>query len=321
MNNFGIRIAAYACLCCIVLSSCAKKLQDGRIQSATDDPRLLEVHTLTDGYLAELEQWRNGRYKSVTSPEGWLSVIGLHWLQEGENRMGSGAANDIVLPYFMGDYIGTIFVDNGMLKFNAYGESFLGNDGDQPDADGTIYHDGTDKTTVLHANSLIMYVIKRGDKYALRVKNTIAEARYGLEAIPNFEANADFIKTAKFVPVVEPTEVKVANVTGIDTDYKVSGYIQFLHQGKLHQLTAFDGGADYFFVLIKDDTAGESTYGGGRFIDVKRPEVGSIYTIVDFNKAYNPPCAFTDYATCPLPPRENYLPLSILAGEKSIKSH
>jgi len=320
MYNFSIRSFVFIGLCFVALSSCTKKLQNGSMRSAVDDPRLLEVHTLSEDYLAELEQWRDNRYKSITSPEGWLSVMGLHWLKEGENRIGSGLSNDIVLPDYMGDYIASIYMDNGALKFRAYGESFLG-EGDQPDADGTIYHDGSDKPTVLHAKSLVMYVLKRGDRYGLRIKNTLADARFALKDIPDFEPNASLIRTAKVVPVLEPTEVNVASVIGSDINYKVRAYLHFNYQGKAFQLTAFDGGPDFYFVLFKDESAGDSTYGAGRFIDVKRPAQDSIYTILDFNRAYNPPCAFTDFATCPLPPKENYLPFKALAGEKIIESH
>lgn len=284
------------------------------------DPRLLEVHELTPEYLKELETWRNNRYKSITAPQGWLSLVGLHWLEQGENTLGSSSDNDVQLPDFMLGKVGSIFLEEDNVRFRAKGENFI-NSKDKPLADGSITHDGQGTPTILSEGSLHMHVIKRGDRYGLRVKNTLAEARYNLKEIPNFSADGSFIKTSKFIPVESTAEMNVNSIIGVDISYDIAGHLLFIYGGKLYKLTAFDGGVDYFFVLIKDQTAGDTSYGAGRFIDVKRPLNGSDYTILDFNKAYNPPCAFTDFATCPLPPNENHMPFSITAGEKKLKSH
>lgn len=309
-----------AAILSLAFTACSKTISNKALKSPMKDSRLLERHELTEDYLQELEEWRENRVKALSAPEGWLSLIGLHWLKEGENRIGSGKENDIILPDMMEKHIANIHLDNGSLKFTAYGESFLGTGGDQADADGTIRHDKEDNTTILRAGSLVMFVIKRADRYGLRIKNTLAESRYKLDSIPNFAANADLIRTAKVIPVTNQKQ-NVGSIIGAELEYEVNAYLQFIHNGKAYQITAFDGGPDYFYIVLKDETAGESTYGAGRFVDVKRPEPGDSYVLLDFNKTYNPPCAFTDFATCPLPPQENFLPFSLLAGEKRIKNH
>jgi len=321
MNNISLQITFILLSIMMIETSCNKKIVSATmIDQSNIDPKLYTKHELSSEYTKELELWRTNRYKSITSPQGWLSLIGLHWLQEGKNVLGSSPDSDIQLPHFMQDRVGTLTLDGDNVKFRPRGENFI-NSKDKAKPDGTLTHDGNGSPTVLSEGSLHMHIIKRGNKYGLRVKNSLAEARYQLEEIPNFSADASYIRTAKFVPALSNSDMDVNSIIGVDISYQIAGHLLFVFEDTLYKLVAFDGGPDYFFILIKDETAGDTSYGAGRFIDVKRPQQGSDYTLLDFNKAYNPPCAFSDYATCPLPPLENYLPFLVSAGEKNIKSH
>lgn len=153
------------------------------------------------------------------------------------------------------------------------------------------------------------------------MKNTIAQARFELKDIPEYDINPGMI----FKGVVATTEVSdsilITDIVGTQKMYKIEAMLQFEAQGQTQGLLAINGGKDNYFVVFKDETTGEETYGGGRFLYVRRPSEGSKEIILDFNKAHNPPCAFTDYATCPLPPLENTLDFLVNAGEKRLKTH
>ncbi|MCB0637089.1 MAG: DUF1684 domain-containing protein, partial [Lewinella sp.] len=145
-------------------------------------------------------------------------------------------------------------------------------------------------------------------------------ARIRLRAIPHFPTDASYRVRATFVPAAAEETVMMRNVLGMELDVEVMGTLQFQLQGKQCTLTALDGGPDEFFLIFSDNTTGDTTYGGGRYLYCPRPDDKG-QTIIDFNKAYNPPCAFTDFATCLLPRAEDNLPLALEAGEKSFGDH
>jgi len=274
---------------------------------------------LSEAYIQEIEDWRDQRFESITSPYGWLSVVGLYWLAEGENRFGSSTNNQIIIPE-ASSYIGSITLDGNDLKFNSFGEAYV-TSGDEVFKNGPIQSDENGKATYFDNQSFNFHVIKRGDKYGLRVKNTLARARYELKDIPEFELNADMIFDGIVVPTPIQDSIMINDVIGTEKMYKIEALLKFKADKRERSLLAIDGGKDHYFVIFKDFTTGNKTYGGGRFLYVKRPAEGSNEIILDFNKAHNPPCAFTDYATCPLPPLQNSLLFLVNAGEKTLKSH
>lgn len=259
--------------------------------------------------------WKNMRVRDLTAPEGWLSLEGLYWLKEGKNTLGSHERNDFKLPHFAADDVGTITWDGSTLKFDAGGESYVTLN-DERFISGEIQTDADGTPTKLQHKSLIFYVIKRGDKLAIRLKDTLGRKRYKLKSIPSYDINYDLILNATVQTSGIPESLQVEDVTGTIQTMNVVGKLNFKLADKNQNLLAFDGGDDYYFIIFKDLTSGESTYGGGRYMYVPREASKSKTVTLDFNRAFNPPCAFTDYATCPIPPAQNMLDFAINAGEK-----
>jgi len=302
------------------LCACQKKSVDVVKNLEIDIPESKEF-VITQDYIDEMELWKKKRFKSVTSPYGWLSVIGLHWLKEGENRMGSGSENDIVLPEMASPYLGSIFLLDGKMNFSSYPESYVSLGDNNRFDKGMLLSDADGEATVLNHHSLYFHVIKRGQKYGLRLKNTLAPARFELKKIPHFELNADMIFDGVVLPTSSQDSIEIQDVLGEIKMYHLESKLAFRYQGKVHELLAIDGGPDKYFVIFADESSGEETYGGGRFLYVHKPYGDSNRVQLDFNKSENPPCIFTDFATCPLPPDENKLKFSVNAGEKKLKSH
>lgn len=258
--------------------------------------------------------WKNQRIKSLTATEGWLSLEGLFWLKEGDNSIGTKSKYDILFPEFAADYIGVIKKEGDQFTFETGGESYVTVD-DERIVNGELQSDVEGSPTKLQHKSLIFYIIKRGDKYALRLKNTLAKKRYSLKQIPAYPIDYNFVLEANVKQAKGTQSLAVEDVTGSKQTYEIQAYLEFFLDGKKHKLAAFDGGENHYFVIFNDLTSGMSTYGGGRYIYVAKPENNGTTTL-DFNRSINPPCAFTDFATCPLPPEENYIKFKIEAGEQ-----
>jgi len=284
--------------------------------------RKTSVYTVTDldAYESEHTIWKNGRIKSLTATEGWLSVIGLNWLKQGENTIGSRDDMDIKLPKFATKVVGQFNVKADSVYFEVAGESYVTHEGDRF-VNGVLNTDASKDYTKLAHKSLYFYVLKRGERFYVRIKNTLAAARYKLKEIPMYPINYDFIVEADVIEVPGDREIEIDHVTGWKNAYKIEAELSFNLDSKKCKLLAFDGGPDHYFVIMKDETTHDITYGGGRYIYVPRPLAGETKCVIDFNKAHNPACAFTDYANCPIPPRENHLDFKVLAGEKSVGMH
>lgn len=264
--------------------------------------------------------WKNQRIKTLTAPEGWLSVIGLNWLKPGKNTMGSAKEMDIHLPDDAMGIVGQIEMTGDSLMFESAGEAYVTQDGKRVIRTALI-SDASPNPSVLTYKSYVFYIIKRGDKYGLRLKNTLNRARYELDSINTYIVNYNMIFDA-FVSIPEVQEsMVIEDITGLKQEYRIEASISFSRQGKDYKLQLFDGGKDFYFLIFKDKTSGINTYGGGRYMYIERPAMGSSQVILDFNKAFNPPCVFTDYATCPIPPSENYLDFGVEAGEKYPVKH
>jgi uncharacterized protein (DUF1684 family) len=174
--------------------------------------------------------------------------------------------------------------------------------------------------TYLNWKSFTWYVIERGGKYGIRIKDSLATQRLTLKEIPHYPVDENWKFKATLVPPNPGATIKIENILGQVSDNPLEGKLEFTYQGKNYQLAALDGGQDAYFVIMADETTGEETYGGGRYIYVEKVDSSGL-TFIDFNKAFNPPCVFSVFATCPLPPQENYLPFRVLAGEKNLPHH
>lgn len=286
-------------------------------------PALFQCKTLeTNGlasndHLENHKQWQSQRISGLTKPTGYLSIVGLFWLEEGENSFGSALDNEMVFPQSFPKKLGHIYKANDQLILRAITPvSFTTDSMHQTEAE--LRSDATPPSTMMNWESYYWYVIKRGDRYGVRLKDTLAYDRMNLTEIPNYTYDQQWLKKSTFYPATGNQTIAITNVIGITYDRKLMGHLEFEHTGKKHRLVATDGGNDQLFIVFADQTNGKESYGGGRFLYVDIPETGD-QVIMNFNRAENPVCAFSDYATCPLPRPENYLPFEVTAGEKKAR--
>ncbi len=260
----------------------------------------------------EIDNWKQQRVDSLTKPHGWLSLIGMEWFHNGLNSIGSASDNDIVLPYGP-KRIGKFQLNNDNIIFTAYNGVEIFANKEAIDAPIEVKMDSSGEPTVFTIGTFEFYVIQRG-KPALRIKDSLAGTLKEFKGISYFPLNEEFKVEAEFIPYDPVKEIEIINVLGLLNKEKSFGKLKFEIKGNTYYLDTLDSG-DEFFVLFADRTSGRTSYGPGRFLDVSKPKQGNMTTI-DFNKAYNPPCAFNDYSTCPLPPAQNRIRVFIEAGEK-----
>lgn len=265
-------------------------------------------------YAGEIEQWRAKRLANLTSESGWLSLIGLFWLKEGKNTFGSDAANDIVLPK-VPPHAGEFVLANGVVTFRtAHAKTFTVDDA--PISSIELKNDLDEKPTIVRAGSLTLQIIKREDRLGVRVKDKDSPERANFRGLEYFPADPKWRIEARFEPYNPPRAIPILNVLNMESDEPSPGAVAFEVNGKTYRLDAItERGEKQFFMIFADDTRGKETYGAGRYLYIDPPDANN-RIVIDFNKAYSPPCAFTNYATCPLPPQQNILPLRIDAGEK-----
>jgi uncharacterized protein (DUF1684 family) len=254
-------------------------------------------------YSDEIATWHKQREERLKAPGGWLSVAGLFWLRDGMNTFGRDTANDIVLPDGP-SRAGTFELRDGKVTLKMDGQS------------RELWPDSAD---VANVGRLSLFVLKRGEKFAIRLKDPDSEARRAFHGIDSYPPAEDYRVSARWV--AEPKKIPILNILGQTEDMESPGYAVFQLHGKEYRLRPVLEAPDAkeLFFIFRDQTSGKETYGAGRFFYSAMPKDDRVE--LDFNKAYNPPCAFTPYATCPLPPAENKLPVRIEAGEKTYGQH
>ena len=275
-------------------------------------------------YLAEIAQWDKARIAALKDPNGWLNLEGLFWFKNGVNSFGSASTNDLVydnaaFPKHMGDFIyenGKVFwKDAGKEKITIKDKAGL----KISDYSALNLLSETEGTYTSQWKDFVWIVIQREDKVGVRFRNLKAKTLLQFKGIERFPADAKWRIKAKVIPQNQ-NPLMIMNVLGQNTAQKHGGQLVFDIEGKTYQLDAIDEGGIRLFVTFADATSGKTTYGSGRFIELEKPDASG-YTYIDFNKAYNPPCAFTEFATCPLPPPQNRLSIAIPAGEKKYGHH
>lgn len=249
-------------------------------------------------FQSEIDEWRRGRETSLKAEGGWLSLAGLFWLHEGANSFGKDASNAIVLPDGPA-HAGTFELHEGKVTVSVGGQS------------RAAAHDSAD---VAKVGRLSLFVIKRGERYGIRLKDPESEYRRNFHGIEYYAPNEAYRVTAKWMAASR--KIPILNVLGQTEESENPGYAEFRLNGKPLRLYPIleEPDAKELFYIFRDGTTGKETYPAGRFLYSAMPKDGTV--TLDFNKAYNPPCAFSPYATCPLPPKENYLTVRIEAGEK-----
>lgn len=271
-----------------------------------------------EGYAKEIAAWRAERVATLTKPDGWLTLIGLHFLQPGANMVGSAKENDVVLTSGLAR-IGTVSVAEDKAVTVTFAPDVNAQVNGRPlrSAALTVGH-GTTKPTLVTLGTLTFFPIERGGKIALRVKDSAAERRAHFLGLDYFPVDPAWRMEARWVPFAQARQIPITNVLGQVSPESAPGKAVFEHGGKTYELLPIDEGpGEPLFFVISDATSGKETYGAARFIYAEAPKDGKI--ILDFNRAENPPCAFTPFATCPLPPKENRLPFAVTAGEKNYR--
>jgi len=270
----------------------------------------------------ELDQWRENRIKELKSDRGWLSLTGMDWLKEGANTLGSDASNDIRFKDVSAPkMVGMIYMmaDSFLFVADPAAEVFLEG---KSITKIKMEADDTGNQTILSSGTVQFGIIKRSGRYALRTWDDRAETLANFGEIPIYEPNPNWVIPANFHRYNPPRNLVLNTLAGTSDDNPNDGYLEFNYQGETYQFDVVASPADTsLFVVFGDPTNKDETYGGGRYMYVDRPDTSASLTkvIIDFNKAYNPPCAFTAFSTCAFPPEQNKLPFKVLAGEKRYK--
>jgi uncharacterized protein (DUF1684 family) len=268
-------------------------------------------------YTAQIEAWRAQRLERLKAPNGWLSLIGLHWLKEGKNTVGTDKKNDIVLAAGPA-HVGVVTLAKGKASIELDPKAGATIDG-KPQKSAPLLDDTTEKPTTVAFGTVSFYAIDRNGKKGLRVKDTEADTRKHFLGLDYYPIDPKWRVEAKFVEFKPPHTLEIPNVLGQVDKMPVPGKVVFERDGKTYELLPVleEPDAKELWFIFADKTSAKETYGGGRFLYTDMPKDGKV--VIDFNKAYNPPCAFTPHATCPLAPAENRLAIPVTAGEKKYR--
>jgi uncharacterized protein (DUF1684 family) len=294
-------IANVSLLCLVILSTACQ--------------RKTEIIADWDSYIKAHEEWQETRLERLKSERGWLNLAGLFWLEEGENSFGSAPSNTIVFPEKFPRTGGSLRLSDSTVTLTADPAAAIFAGGEQLTR-AALKSDQQENTTTLETGSYRWFIIRRGDRFGIRLRD-LEHPRIGLlDNIPSYPFSKKWVVEAELVRFDSARTIEVPTVIdGFTEQYEAPGELTFRMNGRNHTLLPFRSGNGYF-LIFGDGTSGLETYGGGRFLYTDRIEDGKV--IIDFNRAYNPPCAFSPFATCPLPPPENFLDLEVNAGEKGV---
>jgi uncharacterized protein (DUF1684 family) len=277
---------------------------------------LLPVATAQAG--SDLAQWRKAYADEIDQPDGWLSLVALEWLQDGDTTIGSATGNKVQLKH-VPPRLGVVRKQGASFQLvdPAVGVTLDGHSGG-----GALSTDHSEHPSVIASGEISMTIIQRGDRYYLRIKDAASPTRLHFHGLNWYPPDPRLVITARWVPYAQPKILHVLNVLGQTSDEPSPGYAEFTIGGQTVRLEPVAEPNALFFDF-RDTTAQTTTYGAGRFLTTLLPDhgVGSAGTVVlDFNRAHNPPCGYTPYATCPLPTPGNRLNVAIPAGEKRYES-
>ena len=265
---------------------------------------------------ADWTRWQAERRESIAGTNGWASLVGLHWLPEGPSTGGTRPGLDHVFPAGRAPEVVGVWHRRGpgVHLEPAPGVELLKNG--LPFTGGTLATDAHGaRPDTLSVGGLRITVIDRGGRLGLRVRDSLAPTRTGFRGLGYFEWSSAAIVPARLEPAPPGSTLTLANVIGGRESLPLAGTLVFDWAGKTRRLeAAIDTETDDLFVLFGDSTNGRETYAAGRFLHAPKPDAGG-RTVLDFNRAYNPPCAFTPFATCPRTPRSNRLDTPVRAGE------
>ena len=272
-------------------------------------------------YAASIAEWRAEREEELKGPGGWLNLAGLYWLEPGVTRMGAAPDNDIVLSNLLAaPYIGVFGWENGVIDFRAEPGAEVFNNG-EPVSQLRLVHDEEGEPTVLTHGSLSWHAIGRMDRMGVRLRDLNHPAVAAFPGIRSYPTDPAWRVEARFEPYAQPEQRILSTVVeGLGWNPAAPGVLAFELGGEPFSLEAYAAGPG-FLLIFADLTTGKTTYPAGRYLYAFGPRGPAGTVTLDFNKAINLPCAFTDFATCPLPQRRNRLKVAIEAGEKYARRH
>jgi len=276
--------------------------------------------SVDENYTATIEQMRSERATALTADRSWLTLAGLYWLQPGENSFGTAATNALQLPGTDGPAnAGTFTFVDGVTTLHAEAGVALQVNGNAVE-ESLIHDDMSGSPDLITVGACSMILIKRGERYGIRLYDNNSPIRQAFTGLDWYPVNPAYRIEATFIPYEPARMISYSNILGDIVEEETTGAIEFTWDGQRCRLDALPRG-DKFFFNFRDGTNGDSTYGAGRFLmtdGVRKEKDATTGTVlVDFNLATNPYCAYTTYATCPLPPAQNRLPVRIEAGEKN----
>lgn len=265
-----------------------------------------------ENYEEEIEQWKADRLESLTAPTGWMRLAGMYWLDEGENTFGSGPENDVRFPEgTIPETAGTFYVENDRVRLSVSDDVEITHDGNQVD-ELVVFDD--ENAPELEYGTLHWFIIKRGDLLGIRLYNKENEKVDQFTGFDSYPVDPEWRREARFIPSQEGTTIPIINILGQLEDLPSPGTLEFTVDGERYTLDAIES-TERMFIILGDETNRTETYQAGRYMYIDYPEDGSNRTVVDFNKAYNPPCSYSKFTTCQLPPPQNRLDVEITAGE------
>ena len=266
-------------------------------------------------YRQDVTDWRQEKETSLKQDNGWLTLAGRFVMKTGENRFGTAADNDIVFPANSGPgHMGSFRVEPGKVTLKLT-EGMVALAGDQAFTERPM-GTSTEKRDWVSFGHLAMHVIERDGAYVLRLADNESEVRKQFPGRVWYAVKPDYRVVGRFVAYQPAKKIPIINVLGEAAEEASPGYVEFQLDGHSFSLDAIDEDDELFFIF-RDGTSGQTTYPPGRFLVAKKASDGKV--VLDFNKAYNPPCAFSEFTTCPLPPRQNQLKVRVEAGERDYK--
>jgi len=274
--------------------------------------RAVEPTDPTPDLVAATDAWHAERIEELTAPDGWLALVGLFWLEDGPNRVGAAPVAEVSYDGLPLEHVGTLTVDGDRVTFEpASGAAVAG----VPD-DGVLWTDADGAPTVLAIEGVRFHVIDRAGHLAVRMKDAAAPMRTGFAGIARFSVDPAWRFEAAYVPAASGAEAEADTVIGLPAVLPITGRVRFERNGVAVDAVLFEAGDGGAYLRFGDATNGKETYTIGRYLWVPPSEDGET-VVLDFNRAFNPPCSFTPFATCSIPLPSNRFPFPVLAGERN----
>lgn len=265
-------------------------------------------------YIEEIREWQTDMEEKLRAPDSWLTLIGLDWLEEGKNSLGTSSQSNIVFPKGTApDNIGTLILTGDQVTFEVEAGVVATLNGN-PVTRTTLESDVNRNPDIIQVGEINFHVIERSGRYGIRSKQPNSPQRVNFQGRRWWLVDRDLRIEAEIIPYEPQKMIKIPDILGNQNESAMDCQLQFTLNQQTYALDAFALPSGQFYILFHDLSCGNGSYPAGRFLVTEYPEDDSV--VIDFNKAHNPPCAFTPYATCPLPPPQNHLKVAIQAGER-----